>query len=106
MDKMRVGREGVSRFSIGNFFSQLPKKLTRAPFCAVFQKIPVAKMLLINREGGGRQYHGVLLKVSFPRFPENVVEELACTLYQKKSGSEIKHWIRVDGGGKHYQIFP
>ena len=54
MDKWRWVREGVSRFSIGNFFSQLPKKLTGAPFCAVFQKIPVAKKF-IDKKGGGRE---------------------------------------------------
>ena len=90
MDKWRWVKEGVSRFSIGKFFSQLPKKLTGEPFCAVFKKLPVAKSLWIRREGGGRQSHGALPKISCPRFPENIVEELACTLYQKNPCSEIK----------------
>ena len=66
----------------------------------------VEKNLRKRREGGGRQYHGVLSKIFCLRIPENVVEELACTLFQKNSGSERKIWIRVEGGGKDYQDFP
>ena len=44
---------GVSRFSVEFFCLTVAKNFAAEPFCAVFQKLPVAKKLMEKKGGGG-----------------------------------------------------
>ena len=54
----------------------------------MFHKVSGIEKNMVKREGGGMQYHDILLNIFCQRVPKILVEEPVCTVFRKNSGSE------------------
>ena len=63
---------GVSQFSVENCLCHSAAKFRREPFCAVFQKISVAKKFVDKRKG---EYQDFPSKTVCLTVPKNIVGE-------------------------------
>ena len=55
----KKGRMGLSKLCVENFLSQVLQRFIEEPFCAVFQKLLVAKNFMEEKWGGGVSKYSV-----------------------------------------------